>query len=294
MPAASRQQTFARRVFRSHARGISHRGGRLPRIWARQRGRDEDPGQDGPVAVGAVALAGGVRAGLGLDPRRPRGHHRRRRRRAAAGSPDPRAHAVAARPDRIDLRGRRGHGRHRVRIPHRPLRPQEAVPGHARPVPGRDHADGLHVGLLHVRHLPLLHGRRHRRRVLGDQLRDRRDDPRTGARHGRPGDQRQLLAGHGGRRHRVDLPAEHVELRDRRRLADRVRDRRHARPGDPARPQVPPGEPAVADDARAGRRGRGHRLRASRNASTARPTSRWRNRRTRSRCASARTSDSAR
>ena len=38
--------------------------------------------------MGAVALAGRVRAGLRLDPRRPRGHDRRRHRRPAAGSAD--------------------------------------------------------------------------------------------------------------------------------------------------------------------------------------------------------------
>ena len=52
--------------------------------------------------------------------------------------------------------------------------------------------------------LPLLHRRRHRRRVRGDQLRDRRADPRARARPRRPDHQRLVL----GRRRRSALPSQ--------------------------------------------------------------------------------------
>ena len=74
--------------------------------------------------------------------------------------------------------------------------------------------------------LPLLHRRGHRRRVLGDQLRDRRADPRARARRRRPHDQRLVLARHGRRRAALDRPARHVALRGRRRLAAGLRARR--------------------------------------------------------------------
>ena len=96
--------------------------------------------------------------------------------------------------------------------------------------------------------LPLPRRRRHRRRVLGDQQRDRRADPGARARLGRPRDQRLLVARHGGRRAALDRPPEPEHLPDRPRLAPRVRPRRdprHRRPPDAPRGA---GEPALADD----------------------------------------------
>ena len=86
------------------------------------------------------------------------------------------------------------------------------------------------LGLLpDVRDLPLLHRRRHRRRVRGDQLRDRRADPGARPRHGRPDHQRLVLARHRVRRRALDRAAQRRHLRRRRRLAARVRPRRRAR-----------------------------------------------------------------
>ena len=59
--------------------------------------------------------------------------------------------------------------------------------------------DGVLDRGVDVLPLPLLHRRGHRRRVRGDQLRDRRADPRARARHRRPDHQRLVLARHRGR-----------------------------------------------------------------------------------------------
>ena len=70
--------------------------------------RDEDPGPDGPPALGALALAGRDRAGDGVDPRRPRGDDRRVDRRPADGEGQRPLHH--GEPDRLgggDLRRRR-------------------------------------------------------------------------------------------------------------------------------------------------------------------------------------------
>ena len=90
-----------------------------------------------------------------------------------------------------------------LRPAHRPLRPQEAVPGHPRASTSSRRRDRLLLRALVLLRRPLLHRRRDRRRVRGDQLGDRRADPGPGARPGRPDHQRQLL---GRRRRRVRSP----------------------------------------------------------------------------------------
>jgi len=57
---------------------------------------------------------------------------------------------------------------------------KEAVHGHARCLPDRGVLHGVLVGLLELRDLPVLHRGGDRRRVLGDQLGDRRADPGEG------------------------------------------------------------------------------------------------------------------
>ena len=94
-----------------------------------------------------------------------------------------------------DLRRGRLPRRALLRPAHRPLRPQAALPPDARRVHHRHGRDGLRLRALVPLRRALLHRRRHRRRVRGDQLRDRRADPRARARPRRPHDQRQLLAG---------------------------------------------------------------------------------------------------
>ena len=129
------------------------------------------------------------------------------------------------------LRRRRLPRRAVLRPADRPLRPQEAVPGHARRLhrspPSRPRSRSppwyFFAG-------PLLHRRRHRRRVRGDQLGDRRADPGPRARPRRPDHQRQLLAGRRrSARWRAVLLLDTEPLRDRLRLAARVRHRRRAR-----------------------------------------------------------------
>ena len=105
----------------------------------------------------------------------------------------------ADRPAEHGLPGRGGPRRPGLRLPDRPAGPQEAVHGHARPVPGGGVPDGVLVELLELRRLSLPHRGGDRRRVLGDQLGDRRADPGAGAGLGRPGDQRHVLARGRGR-----------------------------------------------------------------------------------------------
>ena len=66
---------------------------------------------------------------------------------------------------------------------------------------------------------PVLHRRRHRRRVRGDQLRDRRADPGTCTRDDRLVDQRLVLAGHRARRRDRAGAARQVPVPDKRGLA---------------------------------------------------------------------------
>ncbi len=146
----------------------------------------------------------------------------------------------------LDLRGGRVRGRAVLRPAHRPAGPQEAVPRHARPVPGGDdrhRVRGLGAVLLHR---ALLHRRRHRRRVRGHQLGDRRTDPRTRARARGPHHQRVVLARGRRRRARLAASARHEHLRARHRLAAGLRDRRRARAGDPDRAPARAREPALA------------------------------------------------
>ena len=96
------------------------------------------------------------------------------------------------------LRRRRLPRRAVLRPADRPLRAQEAVPDHPRRLHRRHRGHRLLLRRLVLLRRPLLHRRRDRRRVRGDQLGDRRADPGQGPRPGRPDDQRQLL----GRRRR--------------------------------------------------------------------------------------------
>ena len=89
-------------------------------------------------------------------------------------------------------------------LPDRPLGPQEALHDHARALPPCDGRDGVLVERVVVLPLPLPRRRGDRRRVLGDQQRDRRADPGARARLGRPRDQRLVVARHRGRRAALD------------------------------------------------------------------------------------------
>ena len=86
-----------------------------------------------------------------------------------------------------------------LRLPDRPLRAQEALHDHARRLPRLHGRDGARLELLVVHDLPRPRRRRHRRRVLGDQLGDRRARARARARPGRARDQQLVVDRHGGR-----------------------------------------------------------------------------------------------
>ena len=60
----------------------------------------------------------------------------------------------------------------------------------------RDRRERVRVERVELLPVPVHRRRRDRRRVLRDQLGDRRADPRTGARLGRPRDQRLVVARH--------------------------------------------------------------------------------------------------
>ncbi len=139
-----------------------------------------------------------------------------------------------------------------------------------------DHRHRLLLRPLVLLRRPLPHRRRHRRRVRGDQLRDRRADPGPRSGTGRSDHQRQLL---GRRRRRLDpraaLPRQE-HLRRRPWLATGLRYRRRPRLPDPACPPQRPREPTLAlhprprggggADRRRDREGgpRGDRIRSSR------------------------------
>ena len=241
-----------------------------------------------------VALARRHRPGRGVDPRRARGHDRRHDREPPdRGGLGHRADGVPDRHGRRDLRGGRVPRRAVLRPPRRPAGAQEAVHDHAGRLP-RGHGRDRVLGLVPVlRGLPLLHRRRHRRRVRGDQLRDRRADPRARARHRRPDHQRLVLARHRGGRAALDRAARHVDLRRRRRLARRLRARRDPRRRHPARAPLRAGVAALAVHPRARRGGRGARPRHRAPGRASRPGRSSRSRAARSRSASAARSASA-
>ena len=114
----------------------------------------------------------------------------------------------------------------------------------------------LRPGPAVVLHRPHRHRHGHRRRVRGDQLRDRRADPQGAPRAGRRRDQR-LVLGRGHPRLAAHHPA--AQPRDRRpgdRLAARVRTGRHPRDRCAARAPARAREPALAVHPRPRRGGR--------------------------------------
>ena len=149
----------------------------------------------------------------------------------AAGARHARSHGVAARPRRHALRRSAPRcGALVLRLPDRPLRAASGSSwSRSRVYLLATVATAFAWSFACVRALPLLHRLRDRRRVRGDQLGDRRADPGAGPRLGRPGDQRQLLAGRGLRRRAVRRPARHPDLPRRLGLAARLRPRRAAR-----------------------------------------------------------------
>ena len=147
-----------------------------------------------------------------------------------------------------------------LRAADRPLRPQEAVHGDPDGVPRRHRRDRVLLERRLLLRLPLLHGRRHRRRVRRDQLRHRRADPGARARPGGPDHQRLLLAGRGLRRARR-LRAAARRLPGRPRLAAGLRPRRDPRRRHPARPPPRAREPALAVHPRPRAGGRADRRR---------------------------------
>ncbi len=129
-------------------------------------------------------------------------------------------------------------------------------------VPARDGGDRVLDDRALVLGRALFHRRRDRRRVLGDQLRDRRDDPGAGPRPRRPDHQRLVLARRGRRRPALARLAEGVAVCARRRLAAVVRDGRAARRRDPA------SSAATCPRARAGCSSTGARRRPSGSSTT--------------------------
>ena len=192
-----------------------------------------------------------------VDPGRLRGDARRRDREHAhrprrAGPVDP---AVGLGRDVLppggDLR------RARLRLPDRPIRPQEAVHGHAGDLPRVHRRVRAGLGLPELRRLPLSRRVGHRRRVRGDQLGDRRVDPSSGPGPGCARDQRELVGRHSPCR--LLLVRTPPEPRRVDRVAAWVLPGRDARPRDHRDPPLHPGKPAVATHAWARGRSRAGR-----------------------------------
>ena len=170
---------------------------------------DRHPGPPGPPALVRMALARGDRARRELAARRAGGHGGRLARTGAAAPRHARPDGERDRLGGFGLHRGRGARRALLRPARRPARPQAHVPGHALGLPRRHGAHRVHLEHRFVRVLPLPHRLRHRRRVRGDQLGDRRAHPGAPARPGGPRDQRHLLDRRGdGRRsqHRPSIP----------------------------------------------------------------------------------------
>lgn len=210
-----------------------------------------------------VALVRRHRPRHRMDPRRDGSHRRRQHRGPPVRARQRTAHHLRPghRHLRCPLRHGRLPGRPLLGPPHRHLRPQEALPDHPGRLPGRDGDDRPVLRHLVVLPLPLLHRLRHRRRVRGHQLRDRRADPGEVPGPRGPADQRQLLARRGRRRAAVDRRPGHLHFSGERRMAPHLRPGRGPLPGHPARTAARPGEPALAADPRPGRGGRPDRRR---------------------------------
>ena len=161
----------------------------------------------------AVSLASRHRPRRRVGARRPRGDDGRQRVVAPHGKGQRhRAHRRGHRHGGGVLHRRSVLGRVVLRPSDRPLRAAQPVHPHSRGVSGRDRCDGIRVRAVVLLSHPVLHRRRHRRRICRDQLGHRRADPGTGARSGRPHHQRDLLAGIGSRRGRGAFSSGHLEL----------------------------------------------------------------------------------
>ncbi len=197
--------------------------------------------------MGEVPLDGRHRPRDGLDPRRARGDDRRLDR--AAPDRERQRDRDLDGPDRdrgCGLRRRSLRRRALLRPAHRPLRPEEALPAHARRLHPRHARHGGLVDGLVLLPLPLPHRSRHRRRVRSDQLGDRRADPGAGARPRRSDHQRLLLGRRRVRLGRRDPAARQGPAVGERRLAARVPARRRDRTRRPRRPPQRAREPALA------------------------------------------------
>ena len=212
-----------------------------------------------PAALGTIPYPGGRRAWHHLGAGRSRGDHYRIDRGCAEIESRAASHRHAGRPHRQPLSRRCRRGGTVLRLAHRPPGPEEALHGDPRALPDRDGGDGVLTGLRHLRPLQDAHGRRNRGRVRGDQLGDPGADPRALSGTYRPGDQRQLLARRRRGRAGRGGPARYGLGARGDRLAARLRPGRRARAWHPPVAALDTGKPALADAARAHRRGGSHR-----------------------------------
>ena len=154
----------------------------------------------------------------------------------------------------------------RVWLPDRQARAEEAVHRHARRCTWSwaAYASAFAWNLCELRPSSMITGCGDRRRVLGDQLGDRRVDPREGPRTRRPGDQRDLLARRGGRDRCP--PPWFSSTRDSSRsdIGWRIGFGigATARPGHHLLPEPRPRKSSLADHPRPARRGRDRWFRA--------------------------------
>ncbi len=224
-------------------------------------GRDFDPdsGSAGASAVGPFSRSGHCRARDHLDSRRTRGHARRFSRAGIEGKPGASFLGFRGWAGRQRLSSRRGRRRPVFRLAHRSAWAKKTVLHHHRRLPHRDGADRARLERPLVPPVSLLHGMRHRRRVLRHQFDNSGAGPRALPRPTRSHDQRQLLGWRRARRRGRSRAPQSRAHPFRVGMAPCVPDRRYSRSGRLFHAHVGARESALARDPRTRKRRRGRR-----------------------------------
>ena len=222
-----------------------------------------------------ISLAAGDRPWHHLGARRPRGDADGRDQRRPAAARRAAFQRCANWCDKLGLPDRCGAWLPGLRPPDRSPRAAQVFFHQSGDLSARSGAHRLFVESLELRAVPVHHGRRYRRRILGGQLRHRRTYPGAISRPRRSDDQWQFLAGSRRRRRVHGDSAQSEDLPGQPRMASGLRCRRGYRPEHPVHAPVHPGEPALAGHPRAARGGRNNRRRHRADGWRAKPACGW-------------------